>query len=110
MLEPLDLDAIAAEHLSQCGPCDYALPYPCQCSKADPRPVIARLVDELKRLRAELASAQKVLRAAEAYDERHGDFLRAIRPEDALIGEGNAPRMALLDALEEYRQTRGESQ
>jgi hypothetical protein len=50
--EPLDLDAIASEHLTQCGAHDYGLQeYGCSCSDRDPRPVIARLVDEVKRLR-----------------------------------------------------------
>lgn len=49
----LDIEAIAAEHLKQCGPCDYGLPMACQCPTGDPRSAISRLIDEVKRLRAE---------------------------------------------------------
>lgn len=48
----LDLDAIEREHLTQCGAHDYGLLFVagCQCPTGDPRPVIAQLVREVRRL------------------------------------------------------------
>lgn len=49
----VDLKAIEAEWLNQCGPCDYGMvEYGCQCSNGDPRPVVASLVREVETLRA----------------------------------------------------------
>lgn len=48
MSENVDLDAIEAKWLQQCGPCDGGLPMGCVCPDEDPRPVIASLVDALR--------------------------------------------------------------
>ncbi len=47
-----DLDAISAEFLNQCGPCDFAMPGACECSQADYRPPLSELVSEVSRLRS----------------------------------------------------------
>lgn len=57
---------------------------------------------------AVLDAALKVVEKAEAYVDRHGEFLRLIRPEDELIGEGSAPRFALIDAVDELRRNRAQ--
>ncbi len=52
-MSALDLDAITGQWLQQCGPHDLGLSeYGCACVDGDPRPVIANLVAEVKRLRA----------------------------------------------------------
>lgn len=58
MTEPLDLDAIRAEYLVQCGPHDYGLPMTCNCPTGEPRAAIMQLCIEVERLRAELDQAQ----------------------------------------------------
>lgn len=58
--DQLDLDAIAREWLVQCGSCDYGLvEYGCRCPSGDYRPVMLRLVDELRRLRGEQIEARE---------------------------------------------------
>ena len=48
-----DLDAIKAEWLNQCGPCDYGMPeYGCSHPTDDYRPVLMELVREVEQLRA----------------------------------------------------------
>ncbi len=47
-----DLDAISTEFLNQSGPCDFAMPGPCECSKRDYRPPMSELVREVSRLRS----------------------------------------------------------
>lgn len=57
----LDLDAIAAEWLKQCGPHDYGVDTAgrnCLESGEDPRPVISRLVAEVERLRGAIARVE----------------------------------------------------
>lgn len=54
MTRPLsdqDLAQIQAEWATQCGSCDAGLPMGCTCSQGDPRPVVARLLGEIDRLR-----------------------------------------------------------
>jgi len=49
---PADLEAIKAEWLNQCGPCDYGMPeYGCTHPSGDYRPVMLSLVEEIERLR-----------------------------------------------------------
>lgn len=49
-----ELDRIRSEWTSQCGPCDYGMPeYGCMCPSGDPRPVVAKLLWEIDRLRGE---------------------------------------------------------
>lgn len=52
----LDVAAIEATWLQQCGPCDGGLPMGCVCSDADPRPVIASLLAALDEARAEVVA------------------------------------------------------
>lgn len=53
-----DLDAIAEKWLRLCGACDAGIGS-CVCPPGDPRNVIDSLVDEARRLRAELSQVQK---------------------------------------------------
>lgn len=41
--------------MAQCGSCDYGLPYACTHPESGYRPIVADLVREVGRLRAELA-------------------------------------------------------
>ncbi|MEU4558597.1 hypothetical protein AB0F72_09405 [Actinoplanes sp. NPDC023936] len=50
-----DLEAITAEFLPVCGPCDLGVPAKCVCSQRDHRPVMLQLVREIERLRAVVA-------------------------------------------------------
>jgi len=52
MSDPLNLDALAAEWLQQCGLCDFGVLGPCTCSRTDPRVVMGRLIAEIRHLRA----------------------------------------------------------
>jgi hypothetical protein len=49
------LQAVADKWLTVCGSCDYGLPYDCSCPRrgetTDPRFVIARLLQEIGRLK-----------------------------------------------------------
>jgi hypothetical protein len=55
----LDLDAIVADHLRQCGPCDFGLvEMRCNCPTGDPRVAISRLVAEVRRLHVELVETR----------------------------------------------------
>jgi hypothetical protein len=47
----LDLDAIEDKWLQQCGSCDAGLPLSCSHPSEDYRPVMLRLVSEIRRLR-----------------------------------------------------------
>jgi hypothetical protein len=48
----LNLEAISAEFLNQCGPCDFGIDSTgCNCSKRDFRPAMLDLVREVERLR-----------------------------------------------------------
>lgn len=51
MTTTLDLDAISAEFLNQCGICDLGVGSPCTCSSRDYRPTMLALVREVERLR-----------------------------------------------------------
>lgn len=55
MTAPLDLEAITAEFLQMCGPHDAGVIAECRCAERDYRPVMGQLVDEVTRLRAEVA-------------------------------------------------------
>ena len=50
--EPLYLDAVGREWLTQCGPHDVGLPMACTCPTGDFRSIIYRLVEEIQHLRA----------------------------------------------------------
>ena len=72
----LDLDAIAATWLQQCGSCDAGLPMSCSCNAGDPRPVMAALVDEVRRLRLDVLSlkVQRTWLLAEVDDRTRNRF------------------------------------
>lgn len=57
----LDLDAIRP-WLAPCGPCDAGLPMDCSHPVGDYRSPMALLVDEVKRLRAEIAEHRRTIR------------------------------------------------
>lgn len=50
----LNLEAISAEFLNECGPCDFAIGSACTCSDRDFRPTMLALVREVERLRASM--------------------------------------------------------
>lgn len=50
MSDELDLSE-AESWLRPCGSCDAGLPMACTCPEDDPRTVILRLVQEIKRMR-----------------------------------------------------------
>ncbi|MEU7170209.1 hypothetical protein ABZ949_01805 [Micromonospora tulbaghiae] len=53
-LARLDVLVEAQPFIQQCGSCDAGLPMSCTCPIGDYRPVMARLVAEVERLRAEV--------------------------------------------------------
>ena len=90
----LDLDAVEAEFLRQCGGCDAGLMVGCTCSQRDFRPTMLALVAEVRRLtrlgqcdldllmRAEAAEAEVVtlrarLAAVEALADQWADRKRS---------------------------------
>lgn len=64
----LDLKAIEAEFLNQCGPCDFAMPGACNCSKRDYRGTMLDLVREVETLRRRLDASTLAARQAVAAD------------------------------------------
>jgi hypothetical protein len=51
-LEPDDLDKFKGRWLRQCGPCELGVDSaPCTCPAGDYRPTMARLIQEIERLR-----------------------------------------------------------
>lgn len=83
----LDLDAVEAEFLRQCGGCDAGLMVGCTCSQRDFRPTMLALVAEVRRLtrlgqcdldllmRAEAAEAEVVTLRAQV-NGLHEELLR----------------------------------
>ena len=69
----LDLDAVEAEFLRQCGGCDAGLMMGCTCSQRDFRPTMLALVAEVRRLTAEAATQREWFEAADAAAERRLD-------------------------------------
>ena len=69
----LDLDAVEAEFLRQCGGCDAGLMVGCTCSQRDFRPTMLALVAEVRRLTAEAATQREWFEAADAAAERRLD-------------------------------------
>jgi hypothetical protein len=53
---PVDLAAIEAEFLVECGPCDYGLPMGCNCPERDYRSTMLDLVEEVRLLRQALVA------------------------------------------------------
>lgn len=80
----LDVAAVEATWLQQCGPCDGGLPMACVCSDADPRPVIASLLAaldearaEVERLREQVSTARQSARHWHAgFEEWHAEASR----------------------------------
>jgi hypothetical protein len=68
--EVLDLAAIEAKWLQQCGACDAGLPTACTHPAEDYRPVIAGLVAEIQRVR-KLTEVPAVLLAPSAVIARY---------------------------------------
>lgn len=60
MTEPIDLDAVAAKWLQQCGYCDAGIGE-CAHPEDDYRPVMLSLVREIERLRRELAESRSLI-------------------------------------------------
>lgn len=58
-MSELDLTPIIQRWLAQCGSCDAGLPMPCTHPDADYRFPMLQLVQEIQRLRAELAEARR---------------------------------------------------
>ncbi len=54
----VDLEAITAEFLQQCGSCDAGIPAPCTHPERDYRPTMLGLVREVERLRVALDRAE----------------------------------------------------
>lgn len=52
----VNLEAVEARWLQMCGSCDGGLPMSCTHPDEDYRPVMAALVDEIKRLRSDIES------------------------------------------------------
>lgn len=70
--EPLDLDAIETKWLQTCPSCDAGLPMACMHPIEDYRAPMSDLVDEVRRLREELAQAELRLDLADD-DMREAD-------------------------------------
>jgi hypothetical protein len=68
MTAPLDLDAISAEFLNQCGSCDAGISVNCACADRDYRPTMLALVREAKHYRDTLEDLAK---DCEAFPEGH---------------------------------------
>jgi hypothetical protein len=66
-----ELDLLALKWLQVCATCDAGLPYGCSHPDEDYRPVIADLIDEVRRVRAEIAAAEHrgAERAAQAIEK-----------------------------------------
>ena len=69
----LDLDAIEAEFLRECGVCDAGLPMQCSCAQCDFRPTMLALVAEVRRLTVEAATQREWFEAADAAADRRLD-------------------------------------
>ena len=71
----LDLDAVEAEFLRQCGGCDAGLMVGCTCSQRDFRPTMLALVAEVRRLTEE--SEARRVREMDAVDLAMSERARA---------------------------------
>ena len=75
----LDLDAVEAEFLRQCGGCDAGLMVGCTCSQRDFRPTMLALVAEVRRLTEE--SEARRVREMDAVDLAMSERARALSAE-----------------------------
>jgi hypothetical protein len=77
VVSAVDLDAIKAEWLTLCPPCDAGVPGNCVCPDSDPRPVIEALIGAIERLGSQLdEAAAELLQARAMRDERTAEVLR----------------------------------
>ena len=102
----LDLDAVEAEFLRQCGGCDAGLMVGCTCSQRDFRPTMLALVAEVRRLTAEAATQREWFEAADAAAERRLDqsiaWMERAEAAEAEVVTLRA-RLAAVEALTEKR-------
>src|ERR1051325_1725712 len=63
MVTALDLEAISAEFLNECGICNHGIGSSCRCSKQDFRPTMLALIRELEQVRADRDEVSSVLDA-----------------------------------------------
>ena len=79
----LDLDAVEAEFLRQCGGCDAGLMVGCTCSQRDFRPTMLALVAEVRRLTEE--SEARRVREMDAVDLAMSERARALSAEAEVV-------------------------
>jgi hypothetical protein len=79
----LDLEAIGAEFLNQCPPCDHGLLKPCTCASRDYRPTMLDLVREVTRLRTAMLDMSCLL---DGYADRSDEFTAAQNMRSAASG------------------------
>ncbi len=79
----LDLDAVEAEFLRQCGGCDAGLMVGCTCSQRDFRPTMLALVAEVRRLTEE--SEARRVREMDAVDLAMSERARAEAAEADVV-------------------------
>ncbi|HEX6968922.1 MAG TPA: hypothetical protein VF174_08970 [Micromonosporaceae bacterium] len=128
----LDLDRIAEFWLRQCGSCDAGIPACCTHPDEDYRPVMLRLVEEIRLLRGSLKAQPAALREAGWVDPEEAarlrsDYWRAREDRSQFMGERDearatkdmhkeraqqaiAERDALLPVAEEVARLRGEAE
>lgn len=100
----LDVEAIRAEWLNQCGPCDGGLPMGCSCPDADPRPVIGDLVAALDESRAEVAMVRRGARTLGHIVETQGrDALDASGMHHVIGEDGDGDWAVVWEVLAELR-------
>ena len=73
----LDLDAVEAEFLRQCGGCDAGLMVGCTCSQRDFRPTMLALVAEVRRLTEERSTVAANLAASLLLAENRAESAEA---------------------------------
>ena len=84
----LDLDAVEAEFLRQCGGCDAGLMVGCTCSQRDFRPTMLALVAEVRRLTARSLAAESVILDQRRMSADHDAFCRPAT--DRLVARAEA--------------------
>lgn len=100
-----DLDAIAEKWLRLCGACDAGMGS-CVCPPGDPRNVIDNLVEEVKRVRAELSQVREELDAVQATATmRAGQLTAARRHADEARSALAALREAYAELSDEHDAT-----
>lgn len=90
----IDLDAIKAEFLTQCGPCDFGIGDICNCAKRDYRSTMPALVAEVERLQAVVARVEALAVAVGnrmMATAKPAEIWAALRGEDACGGSPFCP-------------------